>query len=125
MKMLGKVALVTGATRGIGRAIATQLKQSGCEIAITGRNQALLAEWNQQGALALNADVSDPVQVNDAISQILAKWGKIDIVVNNAGITRDGLLMRMSDQDWHDVLLTNLTGVFHVCRAVCRPMMKQ
>ncbi|MGI6148883.1 MAG: 3-oxoacyl-[acyl-carrier-protein] reductase [Firmicutes bacterium] len=123
--MLNRVALVTGATRGIGRAIAQHLLNQGFELAVFGRNQDLLAEWESQSVVALAVDVSDAAQVDAAVHEILQRWGRIDVAVNNAGITRDGLLMRMSDDDWETVLKTNLTGVFNVCRAVIRPMIKQ
>ena len=125
MDMLNRVALVTGATRGIGRAIAQYLLNQGFELAVFGRNQDLLAEWESQSVVALAVDVSDAAQVDAAVHEILQRWGRIDVAVNNAGITRDGLLMRMSDDDWETVLKTNLTGVFNVCRAVIRPMIKQ
>lgn len=125
MDMLGKVVLVTGATRGIGKAIATNLKQRGAKLVVTGRDEALLAAWRGKGALAFSCDVTDADAVNQLISDILSAEGRLDIVVNNAGVTQDGLLMRMTDQDWDKVIDTNLTGVFHVCRAAIRPMLKQ
>ena len=125
MDMLEKVAIVTGATRGIGKAIAEKLMNQGASVVVIGRNQELLNEWTAQGVTAISADVRQSAQVDAVIQQVLDTWGRIDIVVNNAGITRDGLLMRMSDADWSSVIETNLTGVFHVCRAVIRPMIKQ
>ncbi|HHT91106.1 MAG TPA: 3-oxoacyl-[acyl-carrier-protein] reductase [Firmicutes bacterium] len=123
--MLGKIALVTGATRGIGKAIAGRLKAAGAELVVTGRDQALLQAWEDQGALAIRADVTQVQEVNDLIEATIRHFGQLDVVVNNAGVTQDGLLMRMSDADWNKVLATNLTGVFHVCRAAIRPMLKQ
>ncbi|MGI6641820.1 MAG: 3-oxoacyl-[acyl-carrier-protein] reductase [Limnochordia bacterium] len=125
MNMLNKVGLVTGATRGIGRATAQHLLNQGFQLAVIGRNADLLEEWKAQGVLALPADVGDASQVDQAVKMVLEHYGRIDAVVNNAGITRDGLLMRMTDDDWESVLNTNLTGVFNVCRAVVRPMLKQ
>ena len=125
MNMLGKVALVTGATRGIGKAIAQRLHEAGAQVVVTGRNLDLLDAWRQVGVLAIKADVTKVEDVQALITQIIQKYGRVDVVVNNAGITRDGLLMRMTDQDWQAVLDTNLTGVFQVCREVIRPMLKQ
>lgn len=125
MNMLGKVALVTGATRGIGKAIAQRLHEAGAQVVVTGRNLDLLDAWRQVGVLAIKADVTKVEDVQALITQIIQKYGRVDVVVNNAGITRDGLLMRMTDQDWRAVLETNLTGVFQVCREVIRPMLKQ
>lgn len=125
MNMLGKVALVTGATRGIGKAIAQRLHEAGAQVVVTGRNLDLLDAWRQVGVLAIKADVTKVEDVQALITQIIQKYGRVDVVVNNAGITRDGLLMRMTDQDWQAVLETNLTGVFQVCREVIRPMLKQ
>lgn len=125
MNMLGKVALVTGATRGIGKAIAQRLHEAGAQVVVTGRNLDLLDAWRQVGVLAIKADVTKVEDVQALITQIIQKYGRVDVVVNNAGITRDGLLMRMPDQDWQAVLETNLTGVFQVCREVIRPMLKQ
>lgn len=125
MDMLGKVAVVTGATRGIGRAIASRLKEAGAELVVTGRNPELLEAWHQEGALAVACDVTQGDQVAGLVETVLEHYGRIDVVVNNAGITDDGLLLRMTDAQWQKVLDTNLTGVFHVCRAVIRPMLKQ
>lgn len=125
MNMLGKVALVTGATRGIGKAIATRLKEAGAEVVVTGRDQTLLDVWRKEGVLAINCDVTKVEQVEELIASTLSQHGRIDILVNNAGVTKDELLMRMSDDDWYKVLETNLTGVFNVCRAAIRPMLKQ
>lgn len=124
MNMLGKVTLVTGATRGIGKAIAERLHEADARVVVTGRNPDLLATWSQQGVLAIKADVSKADEVKALMAQIMEEYGQLDVVVNNAGITQDGLLMRMSNQDWQSVLETNLTGVFHVCREAIRPMVK-
>lgn len=124
MNMLGKIALVTGATRGIGKAIATRLKADGAELVVTGRDEMLLEAWRMEGAFTVRADVTDVRQVEELVEAIVKRHGRIDIVVNNAGVTQDGLLMRMSDDDWNKVIDTNLTGVFNVCRAIIRPMLK-
>ncbi len=125
MNMLGTIALVTGATRGIGNAIASRLKAHGAELVVTGRDENLLEAWRKEGALAVAADVRDVRQVEELVEAIMKRHGRIDIVINNAGVTQDGLLMRMSDADWNKVIDTNLTGVFNVCRSVIRPMLKQ
>ncbi len=119
----GKLALVTGASRGIGRAIATELAAAGAELVLgyrSGKDEAdeLASEL---GARAIQADVSSP---GDA-KRLVEEAGDVDVLVNNAGLTRDGLLARMSDDDWRIVLETNLSSVFYTCRAVTRPMMKK
>jgi len=125
MNMLGKIVLVTGATRGIGKAIAKRLKDEGAELVVTGRDERLLDAWRDEGALAVAADVTDNRQVENLVETIMERHGRIDVVVNNAGVTQDGLLMRMSDDDWNKVIDTNLTGVFNICRVTIRPMLKQ
>jgi len=119
----GKNALVTGASRGIGRAIAAELARAGASVVIgyrsgKGEAEALATEI---GARAIQADVSD---AGDA-RRLVEEAGDLDILVNNAGLTRDGLLARMPDEDWRVVIETNLSSVFYTCRAVCRPMMKK
>jgi 3-oxoacyl-[acyl-carrier protein] reductase len=119
----GKLALVTGASRGIGRAIAQELAAAGAEVVIGYRSGKDEAEElaRELGARAIQADVSSP----DDAKRLVDEAGDIDVLVNNAGLTRDGLLARMSDDDWHAVLETNLSSVFYTCRAVTRPMMKK
>jgi 3-oxoacyl-[acyl-carrier protein] reductase len=119
----GKRALVTGASRGIGRAIAEELARAGAHVVVgyrSGREEAeqLAAEI---GGAAVQADVSSP----DEARRLVDEAGDIDVLVNNAGLTRDGLLARMSDDDWRTVIDTNLSSVFYTCRAVTRPMMKK
>src|SRR5277367_607961 len=115
-----KVALVTGASQGIGRATALALVVAGAKVAVAARNAEKLAvlvgEIEAAGgtALAVPMDVADPAQVKTAFQQILAKFGKLDILVNNAAITRDTLALRMKLEDWDAVLRTNLTGA-HLC----------
>ena len=119
----GKMALVTGASRGIGRAIAEELAAAGASVVLGYRSGREEAE-ELAGAIAgraLEADVSDP----DEAARLVAAAGDLDILVNNAGLTRDGLLVRMSDDDWRTVIETNLSSVFYTCRAACRPMMKK
>ncbi|HEY5468269.1 MAG TPA: 3-oxoacyl-[acyl-carrier-protein] reductase [Coriobacteriia bacterium] len=132
MKRLeGKCALVTGASRGIGAAIALRLAAEGASVAVNyaGSRDAALqvaAAIEDAGgrAVTLQADVSDPAAATALVEAALSELGALDIVVNNAGITRDGLLVRMSDEDWAAVIATNLTGVFSVTRAVGKVMMK-
>jgi 3-oxoacyl-[acyl-carrier protein] reductase len=119
----GKNALVTGASRGIGRAIAVELARAGASVVIGYRSgkdeaEALAAEI---GGRAVQADVSDPAEA----ARLVEEAGDVDVLVNNAGLTRDGLLARMSDDDWRVVIETNLSSVFYTCRAVTRPMMKK
>lgn len=129
-KLEGKVAIVTGASRGIGAAIAKKLAEEGAKVALCARNLAACEATAQAvrdlggEALAMSVDVADSAQVDACVKEVLAKFGRIDIMVNNAGITKDGLLMRMSDGDWDAVVDTNLKGTFLFCRAVSRPMMK-
>ena len=128
----GKVALVTGASRGIGAAIAVTLASQGAVVAVNyaGSCDAATAvvdaiEATGGRALSLQADVSDAGAAAGLVEITIAELGGLDIVVNNAGITRDGLLVRMSDADWSAVVDTNLTGVFNVTRAATRHLMKQ
>jgi 3-oxoacyl-[acyl-carrier protein] reductase len=119
----GKLALVTGASRGIGRAIAVALTAAGAEVVIGYRSGKTEAEQlaAELGARAVQADVSS---AEDA-KRLVEEAGDVDVLVNNAGLTRDGLLARMSDDDWRTVIDTNLSSVFYTCRAVTRPMMKK
>jgi 3-oxoacyl-[acyl-carrier protein] reductase len=119
----GKLALVTGASRGIGRAIAEELARAGASVVVGYRSGKDEAEELAAaiGGRAVRADVSDP----DEAKRLVDDAGDIDVLVNNAGLTRDGLLARMSDDDWRTVIETNLSSVFYTCRAVTRPMMKK
>ena len=119
----GKLALVTGASRGIGRAIAEELARAGASVVVGYRSGKDEAEELAAaiGGRAVQADVSSP----DDAKRLVEEAGDIDVLVNNAGLTRDGLLARMSDDDWRTVIETNLSSVFYTCRAVTRPMMKK
>jgi 3-oxoacyl-[acyl-carrier protein] reductase len=121
--LAGKTALVTGGSRGIGAAIARELAAAGAAVVIGYRSGAdeANAVAAETGARAVQADVSSPEEA----ARLVQDAGDIDVLVNNAGLTRDGLLARMSDADWRDVLETNLSSVFYTCRAVTRPMMKK
>ena len=119
----GKVALVTGGSRGIGRAIALELGRAGAEVVVgyrTGRDEAE-AVAAEIGGRAVEADVSDP----ESAKSLVGAAGDVDVLVNNAGLTRDGLLVRMGDEDWRTVIDTNLSSVFYTCRAAARTMMRK
>ena len=119
----GKLALVTGGSRGIGRAIALELGRAGAEVVVgyrTGREEADSVAA-AIGGRALEADVSDA----ESAKALVEAAGDVDVLVNNAGLTRDGLLVRMSDEDWRTVIDTNLSSVFYTCRAAARPMMRK
>jgi 3-oxoacyl-[acyl-carrier protein] reductase len=119
----GKVALVTGGSRGIGRAIALELGRAGARVVVgyrTGRDEAE-AVAAEIGGRAVEADVSDAASAKALVEAA----GDLDVLVNNAGLTRDGVLARMGDDDWRTVIETNLSSVFYTCRAASRPMMKR
>lgn len=127
----GKVALVTGASRGIGAAIALRLASEGAHVAVNyaGSEEAakgVVAAIVEAGgsAQAIRADVSDPSACTELVENVVEEHGRLDVLVNNAGITRDGLIVRMSDEDWDAVIGTNLTGVFSMTRAAAKVMMK-
>ena len=128
----GQTALVTGASRGIGKAIAICLAKEGAEVIINYSSSLdnankVVSEINsfEGKAYPLQADISNENSVNELIKTVLDKNKKIDVLVNNAGITKDGLLMRMKTDDWQKVLDLNLSGVFYCTRAVSRQMLKQ
>jgi len=127
-----KVALVTGGSRGIGKAIALALADSGADVAFTYKSAAAAAEEvvkaveaKGRKALALQSDAKNFSEANSVVEKVIAQFQRLDILVNNAGITKDTLLMRMSEQDWDDVIDTNLKGAFNFSKAVCKQMMSQ
>lgn len=128
----GKSAVVTGASRGIGREIATQLAARGADVAINYRRSdaeanevadAIRAEGGQ--ALVVQADVSEPEQARNLIRQVHDEWGRLDILINNAGITRDKTLRKLTDEDWESVIKTNLGSVYSCCTAALPIMIEQ
>ncbi|MDP7277072.1 MAG: 3-oxoacyl-[acyl-carrier-protein] reductase [Planctomycetaceae bacterium] len=132
MKLAGKTALVTGGSRGIGRAIVWALAQEGARVAFVYRSDSEAAEQlvkdlelDQRESMAIQADVSEADSAERVVQQVQEAWEQIDIQVNNAGIVRDGLLATMDTEQWQQVIDTNLGSVYHFSRAVTRPMMSQ
>jgi 3-oxoacyl-[acyl-carrier protein] reductase len=131
MSLQGKVAIVTGAAQGIGRAIAEALAYAGADIVVAdldpGRSADAVAMVEKIGRKALNVkvNVADANDTKAMAEHVMKSWGKIDILVNNAGITRDALLLRMKEEDWNLVLQVNLNGTFNCTKAVLQPMTKQ
>ena len=124
----GKVVLVTGASRGIGRAIAQTFMAGGATVIGTATSESgaeRISEYLGDQGKGLVLNVTDSDSIAQLFSDIKEGWGSVDILVNNAGITRDNLMMRMKDQEWDDIISTNLTSVFRVSKAVLRPMMKK
>ena len=131
-KLEGKTAIITGASRGIGREIALVFAKAGAKLTLTARSEEQLKDLAKEivssgGAepLCVPLDVNLSEKVDEMVDKTLDKFSRVDILVNNAGITRDGLVLRMSDEDWDEVLNTNLRGAFFCLRAVAKPMMRQ
>lgn len=130
--LTGKTAIITGATRGIGKGIAEAFAKNGCNIAFTyassvEKAKILEQEWSALGVKvkSYQSDASDYEAAQKLVDDVLTEFGKIDIVVNNAGITRDNLLMRMSLEDYEEVIRVNLNSAFNLTKAVVKPMMKE
>ncbi len=131
LSLSGKVAFVTGGSRGIGRAIVIKLAAHGADVAFTYRQnedaaRSVVEEVKLLGrrCICFKADVSDREQVEGAIEETVRQLGRVDILINNAGITRDALLLRMSDERWEEVIRVNLTGAFYCSRAAAKHMLK-
>ncbi len=131
-KLEGKVAIITGASKGIGREIALLFAREGAKLVLTARSEELLQSLSREivtaggvEPLCFPLDVKQSEKVDELVDKALDKFERVDILVNNAGVTRDGLLLRMSDEDWDEVLDTNLKGAFLCLRAVAKPMMRQ
>ncbi|AXJ01538.1 3-oxoacyl-[acyl-carrier-protein] reductase [Cyclonatronum proteinivorum] len=127
----GKSVLVTGGTRGIGKAIVLELAKAGADVAFTYARSAEAAETVKKEveslgkkALSYQADAADATRAEEVIGDIVKTWGKLDVLVNNAGITKDTLIMRMNEQQWDDVITTNLKSVFNYSKHAVRPFMK-
>lgn len=132
MLLAGKIAIVTGASRGIGRAIAEELAAEGATVVVNYQASAVAAEEVVAGitarggqALAVQADVSDLAAADRLVKATIDTYGHVDIIVNNAGTTRDTLLLSMKEEQWDIVLTTNLKSVFNVCKAAARPMIRR
>ncbi len=132
LKLTGKTVLVTGGTRGIGRAVVYAAAEAGADIAFTYRSsdrkaEEIRSDVEKKGrrCLSFKADASSFEAASDVVSGVLDAWERLDVLVNNAGITRDTLLLRMSEDDWDDVIETNLKSVFNFCKAAYRPMMRR
>ena len=122
----GMTALVTGASGGIGGAVARALAQQGARLALSGTRREALEQLAEEigGAEVLPCDLSDGAAVDALVPQAVAALGTLDILVNNAGVTRDNLAMRMKDEEWDTVIRVNLEAAFRLCRAACKPMMR-
>ncbi|MBP9732925.1 MAG: 3-oxoacyl-[acyl-carrier-protein] reductase [Candidatus Omnitrophica bacterium] len=132
MLLKSKVAIVTGASRGIGREIAFRFAREGAKVAICARNVDQLNSLRDEIKAAgleepyvVPTDVSKEDSIQSLVDSVIDKWGEVDILVNNAGITRDGLLVRMSEEEWDEVMDANLKGAFLGTKAVAKPMMRQ
>jgi 3-oxoacyl-[acyl-carrier protein] reductase len=129
--LTGKVSVVTGASRGIGRSIAVALAKAGATVAVAARDEGKLAEVVREiesaggKAMPVVMNVSEVASVEAGFERVFQALGRVDHLINNAGITRDNLLLRMKAEDWHDVLATNLTSVFLCTQTVLKPMLKQ
>ncbi len=131
MNLKDKVAVVTGSTKGIGKEIAVEFARCGAKVVVSGRNaqraEDVCSEIKSAGgeAMAVVADVANMDNAQQLVQQTIEKYGQLDVLVNNAGITKDNLMMRMKEADWDDVININLKGTFNCIKSVTRQMMKQ
>jgi 3-oxoacyl-[acyl-carrier protein] reductase len=130
MRLAGRTALVTGGSRGIGKAVVWKLAREGAKVAFVYKASQESAEkmvqdlaLDQHEAIALRADVKQKAEADATVEKVLEKWGKLDILVNNAGVIKDGLLATMAPENWVEVIETNLNSVYNFCHAAVRPMM--
>lgn len=126
-----KVAIITGASRGIGYAISEELASLGCDLALISTKRSIIENVGRDlqqkygvDILPMQVDVKDSESMNKAVEKVIDKWGAVNFLINNAGITRDSLLIRMTSENWDDVIDTNLKGCFNGAKAVCKSMMK-
>ena len=130
MAFENKIVLVTGGARGIGKAVTERFHAGGASVAIVGRNeaaaQALAAELSARGArcIGYGCDVAVGAQIDATVDAVVKDFGKLDVLINNAGVTQDGLMVRMTDEAWNNVIQTNLTGAFQLLRAAARIMLR-
>lgn len=127
MNLEGKVALVTGASRGIGKAIAELLAERGAKVIGTATSESgaqAISDYLGDNGKGMALNVTNPESIEAVLKAITDEFGGVDILVNNAGITRDNLLMRMKEEEWSDIMETNLTSIFRLSKAVLRGMMK-
>lgn len=131
MDINGKNCLVTGGSRGIGKAIALYLADHGANVAVTYSRSAdaansVVAEMEKKGvnAMAMQADATNFEKAEEVIGTIVKEWGSLDVLVNNAGITQDNLILRMTEENWDAVITTNLKSIFNYCKAATKPMMR-
>lgn len=128
MDFTGKIVLVTGASRGIGKAIAEGFAKLGAKVCGTATSEsgaAKISEYLSENGKGYVLNVTDNASIEACLASIQKDFGDVDVLVNNAGITRDNLLMRMKDEEWDDIIATNLTSVYKLSKAVLRPMMKK
>ncbi|MBE2894774.1 3-oxoacyl-ACP reductase FabG [Spirabiliibacterium falconis] len=126
--MKGKIALVTGASRGIGKAIAQEFAALGCTVIGTATSESgaqAISNYLGESGRGMVLNVTDTTSIETLLAEVKSAVGDIDILVNNAGITRDNLMMRMKDDEWNEIITTNLNSIFHLSKAVLRPMMKK
>jgi 3-oxoacyl-[acyl-carrier protein] reductase len=132
MKLAGRVALVTGGSRGIGRATVCALAREGAKVAFVYNSSREAADklveelkQEQHEAIAFQCDVKQKKAADEVVQAVIDKWGKLDILVNNAGVIRDSLLATLTEENWNEVIATNLNSVYNFCQAVTRQMMSQ